>query len=43
MPKSVTTRVNTTKAALIRPNFAPGKVTVRKMRDFFVPSASATS
>ena len=29
MPKSVITRVNTTSAALIRPYFAPGRVTVK--------------
>ena len=38
-----TTSVNTTKPALMRPNFAPGKVTVRKMRVLRVPSAAATS
>ncbi len=43
MPKSVSTRVNTTSAALIRPYLAPGSVTVKNTRSFEAPSASAAS
>ena len=43
MPKSVITRVKTTKAALIRPYFAPGNVTAKKTRQRLVPSALAAS
>ncbi len=43
MPKSVITRVKMTKAALNNPYLAPGRVTVKKMRRFEAPSASAAS
>ncbi len=43
MPKSVTTRVKTTTAAETRPPFAPGSVTVAKMRARPARSADAAS
>ena len=43
MPKSVMTSVKMTKPALITPYFAPGSVTVKNIRVFDAPSASAAS
>ena len=42
-PKSVMTRVKTTKQALIRPYLAPGRVTVKKVLSLLAPRASAAS
>ena len=42
-PKSVMTRVKTTKHALTRPNFTPGSVTVRKVLSGEAPSVRAAS
>ena len=43
MPKSVITSVKMTKPALITPYLAPGSVTVKNIRVFDAPSASAAS
>ena len=42
-PKSVMTRVKTTKQALTSPNFTPGRVTVRKVLSGEAPSVRAAS
>ena len=42
-PKSVITRVKTTKHALTSPNFTPGSVTVRKVLSGPAPRVRAAS